>query len=142
MSKHLKSLQDVYDAVPRIDCKGLCHGACGPVPATRREIETINAASLIPFGTRADGYCSMLAGGRCSVYAQRPLLCRLWGVLKKMRCPHGCEPERWLSDAQSTELLEAAARLGGGYDLELLGAMLAQVTEELAPSPLVCSEGR
>lgn len=130
-SQRFKTIQDVYAAVPAIACKGLCHGSCGPVPATHREIEAINAASLIPFGTRADGYCAMLAAGRCSVYAQRPLLCRLWGVTEKMRCPHGCEPERWLTDAESKGLLAAAGRIGGGYDMERLLAMVGQVTKEM-----------
>lgn len=39
-----------------------------------------------------------MVDGRCSVYVVRPLLCRLWGMVDKMRCPHGCVPSRWPAD--------------------------------------------
>jgi Fe-S-cluster containining protein len=51
--------------------------------------------------------------GRCSAYAVRPLICRLWGMVKMMRCPHGCEPSRWLTDDEAKSLLTAVAAIGG-----------------------------
>lgn len=29
---------------------------------------------------------------RCTVYAVRPMICRLWGVTTDMACPWGCQP--------------------------------------------------
>ena len=49
--------------------------------------------------------CPLLRHGRCTVYAQRPLVCRLWGVTESMECPHGCRPVRYLKYAQGQLLL-------------------------------------
>lgn len=58
---------------------------------------------------RVDGdiACPLLTiDGRCSVYKHRPLICRLFGVVKKLQCPFGCEPSRWLSDEEAFKMLE------------------------------------
>lgn len=64
-------LKVIYDQVPGVNCKGLYHGACGPVPATALEREKIR-----------------------SVYEARPLICRVYGVAEGLRCEHGCWPEK------------------------------------------------
>jgi Fe-S-cluster containining protein len=34
---------------------------------------------------------------RCSIYEDRPAICRVYGLLRKvMRCPHGCVPSEWM----------------------------------------------
>ena len=59
--------------------------------------------------------CPMLhrASGDCRVYPVRPMLCRLWGLVKKMACPWGCVPERWLTDEEAVVYL---AEAGGVSD--------------------------
>lgn len=43
----------------------------------------------------------------CSVYPVRPLICHLWGTVRGvMECPHGCQPDRWLSVDEAWALLE------------------------------------
>jgi hypothetical protein len=37
--------------------------------------------------------------------------CRIWGTTKKLACPHGCIPERWLSDEEAGDLLREAAEI-------------------------------
>ena len=65
------------------ECRGLCVESC------RKDVG---------FGADADGMCTQLANGRCSIYDQRPTVCRLWGDVPEMPCPHGCTPT--LSSAQ------------------------------------------
>lgn len=108
----------IYAHVPGIKCRGLCHGSCGPVPATRDEIAAIEKRSIHSFGVTRDGTCTMLAAGRCSVYESRPLLCRLFAVVRSMTCPFGCVPDRWLPESESRALLDEMAKIGHGYDLE------------------------
>ena len=50
--------------------------------------------------------------GLCDAYAVRPAICRLWGVVKKMACPWGCQPERWLTDAETYAILQRLDSLG------------------------------
>lgn len=90
-------LQQIYDQVPGIRCKGLCHDECTILLMSRTEYERLlNGAGEIPPAT--SGACPLLTEDkRCSAYADRPLVCRQWGVVSTMRCTHGCVPERVLS---------------------------------------------
>jgi Fe-S-cluster containining protein len=61
-----------------------------------------------------DYYCPALADGRCTVYEDRPTICRLWGAAQSMPCPHGCTPADALTQEESHELLRQAGEAGGG----------------------------
>lgn len=58
--------------------------------------------------------CTVLKEGKCSAYEQRPVLCRLFGLVKKMKCPFGCVPLRWVSDAEAGEIMRAVLEVSGG----------------------------
>jgi hypothetical protein len=47
--------------------------------------------------------CNQLVEGRCAIYDDRPLVCRLWGAIPTMRCPFGCEPP--LTDEEGRALM-------------------------------------
>jgi Fe-S-cluster containining protein len=44
--------------------------------------------------------------GKCTVYEVRPLVCRLFGMVKKMKCKYGCKPSKWLSDRKAFKLMD------------------------------------
>jgi Fe-S-cluster containining protein len=52
--------------------------------------------------------CRFLLAGRCSIYSMRPAICRLFGAVDHpmLRCPHGCRPEKYLTDAESRAILK------------------------------------
>jgi Fe-S-cluster containining protein len=127
-------LQELYDRVPSIECKGMCHGACCFIDASIRERERMEQASGRKLdtldakrdpeagGTQRDRRggllaryrCSMLTNdGRCSVYDLRPMICRLYGVAEGLECKHGCKPERMLTAGETVELVVAAMHAGG-----------------------------
>lgn len=104
----------IYAAIPRIACKGKCQQYCGPITAYPREAEHFekmtgkefpDAFKVITSKTKT---CPLLDPlGRCSVYQNRPIICRLWGVVPRMACPHGCVAERMLTEEESRALLDA-----------------------------------
>ena len=51
--------------------------------------------------------CQALVNKKCSIYIDRPLVCRLYGVVKKMRCEHGCKTARWLGEKKARELIKS-----------------------------------
>ena len=116
-------LQQLYDQVPEVGCKGLCQDACGPIDMSPREHARLRAAGVdVPAATRraillhvtGEYSCPALTvAGQCGVYEQRPMICRLWGATKSLRCPHGCTPERWLSDVDAMDLIAKASTVGG-----------------------------
>lgn len=87
-------LDRAYAMVPHLSCKGLCAESCGPVPASVAERTRIlkRHAAYLDFHQKTLT-CNLLKDGKCSVYEDRPLLCRLWGAVEKMPCVFGCVPD-------------------------------------------------
>lgn len=107
-------MQAIYDHLPSINCKGLCVGACGLIPLTEVELEYVLSGMLVPVPPEEfvaavgrsgltligdEATCPLLVDGRCSVYNQRPFVCRAYGIVAdpRMRCEFGCEPEALLT---------------------------------------------
>jgi hypothetical protein len=118
-----RTLADIYARIPEVACKGLCQDSCGPIAMSTEEDRRVREAGVdIPSMADAvaalergeDYYCPALQDGRCTVYEQRPTICRLWGATESMPCPHGCAPGQPLGRDESFELLRQAADAGGG----------------------------
>ena len=105
------AIEQIYTRIPAIDCQKKCHTSCGPIMMSEAEEQRI----VQQVGHRTDFLkltCPMLSMfGRCNVYEVRPAICRLYGVVKAMRCPHGCEPDRWLTDQEASEIIWELSRL-------------------------------
>lgn len=114
-------LQQARAALPTIACKGLCQASCGPVAWSEAEASAwsnngVQEPRTVEHPRLGPMTCSHLTqAGRCAIYEDRPLVCRLFGVVREMRCPHGCRPQGgtddgFLAESTSRELL---ASLGG-----------------------------
>jgi uncharacterized protein len=105
--------------IPSFSCKEGCHACCGIVPFNEAEKQKASAARPLeqwePF---VDGRwvtvsalmtmkCPFLSAGGCSIYDDRPMVCRLFGSVDhpRMKCPMGCGPKRMLTDEQSRKML-------------------------------------
>lgn len=109
------NMKALWPKVPGVKCKGLCANACTNVPITvvetlylieRHKAEVVLARHQhLPEqeDTAEDGFftfptlglnepCQFLKEGRCSIYEERPLVCRAYGhPVLNLECPHGCE---------------------------------------------------
>jgi hypothetical protein len=113
------AIDAVWARVPDAGCKGLCSDCCGPIAMSdaerdrirRRHGITIRDAEAKP-GTLE---CPALGPDRrCTVYDDRPTICRLWASVAALPCPHGCTPPGGhLTDAQAALALAAAQDLDG-----------------------------
>jgi len=110
-------LAHLYKQLPKVQCRGLCQEACGPIACSETEaaIMARHAGKPLTFDART-GRCNYLnANGRCSVYAVRPLVCRVFGASKKLPCVWGCKPkEPLLSEAEEGLLFLRVLEVGGG----------------------------
>lgn len=125
-----KKLEEIYARIPKLECQRKCQMACGLIRSSGAiEDERLYAQTGGHFGemrpSRArvvfDGndflkprlYCSFLSDplGDCTVYALRPLMCRLFGVTRELECPYGCQPERFLDHFEVQELIRLVAAL-------------------------------
>lgn len=117
MSKYDRVIE-VYRRLPELECKGLCWETCGPIPIYAVEAKNIkDKYGSMPMVRESDATqtCTMLtADKKCSIYEDRPLICRLYGVAGGMKCAWGCKPiEGRISDAQAHKLLRALAEIDG-----------------------------
>jgi hypothetical protein len=104
----LRELDELYASIPKTHCRRWCAQCCGPVVFSRLEWERVpeslrrNATSLTcPYSGEF---------GKCEIYELRPLLCRLYGVVERMSCPHA-SPERTLTKGEENAILEAYAKI-------------------------------
>lgn len=126
-------LERIYNSLPDIQCKRLCARACVVIPVTKLErehmVEKLGRDPFPYFEDFARGYVGAKRLGfnpdlscikcpnlneknECSIHLIRPLICRLFGLVKKLRCPYGCVPERWVSDKEAKRLF---AKIGKDY---------------------------
>jgi hypothetical protein len=120
-----EKLDAVYRSLPRMECKGKCASSCGPAPLSPVEKQRIEARGVewvdgrvatLALGQKAGTTCSALdqKSLRCRVYDDRPMVCRIWGVVKALECPWGCVPEGGLlDDLEGLRLMNLALWYGG-----------------------------
>jgi Fe-S-cluster containining protein len=116
------ALDELYARIPDVACRGLCFASCTSIEMSVVERDRIARAGvrILPLAEQdparvGDDPCPALdADRRCTVYPVRPVICRLWGAVERLRCPHGCEPAGgWLSDEEAGALIREANAIGG-----------------------------
>ncbi|PWQ93289.1 YkgJ family cysteine cluster protein [Leucothrix pacifica] len=82
------------EEIPSFECTPGCHDCCGPVTTSSEEM------SRLPRKTDAEHEaalaalnCVHLGPDGCTVYGERPLICRLFGTTETLPCPNGCRPK-------------------------------------------------
>lgn len=109
----LGDLDALYAELPSLECQGLCGEACSFIMMTRVERERIVDGGG-PRILMTESPCPALDFiGRCRVYTQRPMICRLWGVVDDMKCHYGCTPDRYLTREEGFEFLARVQELTG-----------------------------
>ena len=114
-------IERLYATLPEVRCRRQCQDACGPILMTKIEHDRILERAGDPGSRNGSEACPLLSlMGNCTVYDIRPMVCRIYGVSKALRCPHGCVPERWLNDDDSTLMLQKLMDLSGNDQLFLM----------------------
>lgn len=127
----LQQLQAIYDRLPQVNCKGKCLKGCSIIGMYPIELEGItDAGHEVPRASvnhvAGEISCSALQQGRCSIYENRPLVCRLYGVAEGLTCLYGCQPDRLLSEAEAEEIRAAVGRLKKGEIMTNAGCTLRE----------------
>ena len=99
MSEAGKIIKYLRKRIPTFECIPGCSDCCGPISFSKWEWAQISdkreASSLT---------CPYVTKEGCVIYSQRPIMCRLFGTVPKMLCPHGCRPKKMLSSKKDREL--------------------------------------
>lgn len=106
MKEYIKQLNEIYANVPETVC-ARCGNCCGPIGFTTLEEENIekyledegiDVRTCIVGTTRdqvlaftSDFKCPFLKDNECTIYPVRPIVCRLFGVIRggrELPCKH------------------------------------------------------
>ena len=99
-------VKELYKKIPKFECAKGCNKCCGIVPVVPQEAKNLNLKNvkLLPHSGLT---CKFTSKNGCTVYENRPLLCRLFGVVQTMACTCGGKPERLLTSEEENQLIQA-----------------------------------
>ena len=107
MTENNRKLEALRQRIPSFTCIVGCHDCCGPVTASAEEVgrlptktEAEHEAALAEFN------CVYLGTHGCEVYAERPLICRLFGTTPRLLCPNGKRPVYMIDTRTEEEIHE------------------------------------
>ena len=82
------------ERIPSFECVPGCHDCCGPVTTSSEEISRLPVKSDAEHeAALGELTCVHLGSKGCTVYGERPLICRLFGTTHRMPCPNGRRPD-------------------------------------------------
>jgi len=94
VTKNYAKIRFFRKQIPSFACKAGCHDCCGPVTASSEEMANLPVKSIADHeAALAELNCPYLGKNGCEVYADRPLICRLFGTTPRLPCPNGKRPE-------------------------------------------------
>jgi Fe-S-cluster containining protein len=94
MTKNSQKIRFFRERIPSFECIPGCHDCCGPVTTSSEEMARLPVKSDAEHeAALANFSCPHLGEQGCQVYAERPLICRLFGTTPRLACPNGKRPE-------------------------------------------------
>ncbi|WP_137819041.1 YkgJ family cysteine cluster protein [Pseudomonas sp. 2FG] len=94
MSCNSRKIEYLRQRIPAFECVPGCHDCCGPVTTSSEEMSRLPVKSDAEHeAALAELNCVHLGPNGCQVYAERPLICRLFGTTPRLPCPNGRRPE-------------------------------------------------
>lgn len=125
-AEKLAKIDAILDEIPSFKCKEGCADCCGPIQLSRLEyLRCMKASGRTVKDVRQHMarnlkhkiyQCPLLnkKTNHCSVYEVRPVICRIFGVVKDLPCPHGYgpDPADTLSEDRAHEILTLVNELG------------------------------
>jgi len=93
MSCTNRRIDQLRRQIPDFACEPGCHDCCGPVTASSEEMARLPRRSDAHHDAAlAQWNCVHLGPAGCTVYDERPLICRLFGTTASLPCPRGRGP--------------------------------------------------
>jgi hypothetical protein len=94
MTSNSQKIRFFRARIPSFECVPGCHDCCGPVTTSTVEMARLPVKNDEEHkAALADLSCPYLGVNGCQVYAERPLICRLFGTTPRLACPNGKRPE-------------------------------------------------
>ncbi|KAF1718765.1 YkgJ family cysteine cluster protein [Pseudoxanthomonas wuyuanensis] len=105
MTPNHRKLEDLRRRIPSFTCIVGCHDCCGPVTASSEEVARLPVKTEAEHeAALAELSCPYLGQHGCEVYAERPLICRLFGTTPRLLCPNGKRPVYMIDTRTESEI--------------------------------------
>lgn len=93
MSCNSHKIRFLRQQIPSFECVPGCHDCCGPVTTSSEEMARLPRKTAAEQAAAMDELnCVHLGPNGCTVYEERPLICRLFGTTPTLPCPNGRRP--------------------------------------------------
>lgn len=93
MTRNQQKIRFFRERIPCFECIPGCHDCCGPVTTSSEEMARLPVRSKAKHESALAAWsCPHLGDNGCQVYAERPLICRLFGTTPRLACPRGRQP--------------------------------------------------
>jgi len=97
ITKNAQKIHFYRQHIPPLECVAGCHDCCGPVTASSEEVARLPVKSNEEHELALTEWnCVYLGKDGCEVYDERPLICRVFGTIPSLPCPHNNRPEQVL----------------------------------------------
>lgn len=97
MTRNDRTINYLRKHIPSFSCTPGCHDCCGPVTASSEEMARLPVKSEEEHtAALSELNCPHLGNNGCTVYEERPLICRLFGTTPQLACPQGQKPEQMI----------------------------------------------
>jgi len=107
----MTDIQKLYSRIPKSSCVDGCFDCCTSIIQFARE-EAERAGEYKYY----DGLCGFLDENKnCTIYDNRPLVCRIYGVSEIMKC-EDCEADRLLSEEETRVIIKEYAKIKDEQD--------------------------
>lgn len=107
MTKTSRKLEELRQRIPSFTCIVGCHDCCGPVTASSEELARLPTKTQAQHDAALAAFdCPYLGKQGCEVYADRPLICRLFGTTPRLLCPNGQRPVYMIDKRTEQEIHE------------------------------------
>lgn len=105
MTPNFRKLQQLRERIPSFACVPGCHDCCGPVTASSEEMSRLpRLDDAVRDAALAELACPHLGEHGCTVYGERPLICRLFGTTPRLACPRGMAPAQMIDARTEREI--------------------------------------
>ena len=97
MACNSHKIRFLREQIPSFECVPGCHDCCGPVTTSTEEMARLpRKTAEEQEAALAELNCVHLGPQGCTVYEERPLICRLFGTTPRLPCPQGRGPEEMI----------------------------------------------
>jgi Fe-S-cluster containining protein len=125
----MDKLLTLREGIPTFECIEGCSDCCSLAFFTDVERSRIVAAGGLMRDQADDMDCRYLVDHKCSIYQERPLICRLFGASTALPCPHGRGPAKPLTEAEFDARMVAYRRDVGDDCYTNLGGEVLEIQE-------------